>query len=57
MLVVSRRKGERVFIGDNVVVQVVDIDRGKIRLGIEAPPEVEILREELKEEVRENAGH
>ena len=48
MLVLSRKLHEKVFIGDGICVTVVDIDRGKIRLGIEAPKEVLILREELK---------
>ena len=47
MLVLSRKLGERIYIGDGVVVTVVDIDRGKIRLGIEAPRDVAIYREEV----------
>ena len=47
MLVISRRLGERIMIGDNIVLTVVDLDRGKIRLGIEAPRDVGIFREEL----------
>ena len=47
MLVLSRKLGEKVFIGDNIIVTVVDIDRGKIRLGIEAPREIPIYRQEL----------
>ncbi|MBX9622200.1 MAG: carbon storage regulator [Gemmataceae bacterium] len=47
MLVLSRKLGEKIFIGDNVVITVVDIDRGKIRLGIEAPRDVPIYRQEL----------
>jgi ATP-binding cassette subfamily F protein 3 len=39
MLVLSRKLGEKIFIGENICITVVDIDRGKIRLGIEAPPE------------------
>ena len=39
MLVLSRKLGEKIFIGDNICITVVDIDRGKIRLGIEAPAE------------------
>lgn len=46
MLVISRKIFEKVVIGD-VVVQIVDIDRGKVRLGIEAPREVAIYRQEL----------
>ena len=37
MLVLSRKLGEKIYIGDNICITVVDIDRGKIRLGIEAP--------------------
>ena len=46
----SRKKSERVFIGNNVVLTVVDIDRNKVRLGIEAPKDVMILRDELLKE-------
>ena len=52
MLVLSRRPGESVVIGDDITITVVDIDRGKIRLGIEAPRNVPIWREELLPEKR-----
>ena len=47
MLVLSRKLGEKIHIGDNVTITVVEIDRGKIRLGIEAPRSVPIFRREL----------
>ena len=47
MLVLSRKLGESIVINENIRVTVVSIDRGKIRLGIEAPPQVEIMRDEL----------
>src|SRR5437870_2486349 len=47
MLVLSRKLGEKIFIGENICITVVDIDRGKIRLGIEAPRDVPIFRQEL----------
>ena len=47
MLVLSRKLGEKIFIGKDICITVVDIDRGKIRLGIEAPREVAIYRQEL----------
>ena len=47
MLVLSRKLGEKIFIGDHICITVVDIDRGKIRLGIEAPRDVAIYRQEL----------
>lgn len=47
MLVLSRKLGEKVVIGNNIVLTVVDIDNGKIRLGIEAPRDVPVVRSEL----------
>jgi carbon storage regulator len=47
VLVLSRKLGEKIFIGDDVTITVVDIDRGKIRLGIEAPRDLPIYRQEL----------
>jgi carbon storage regulator len=47
MLVLSRKLGEKICIGENICITVVDIDRGKIRLGIEAPREVPVFRQEL----------
>lgn len=47
MLVFSRKEGEKVCIGDDVIITVVEIDRGRVRLGIVAPKGVLILREEL----------
>ena len=47
MLVLSRKLGEKIYIGENICITVVDIDRGKIRLGIEAPRNVPIFRQEL----------
>jgi carbon storage regulator len=47
MLVLNRRHGEKIFIGKDITVTVQLIDRGKVRLGIEAPAQVKILRAEL----------
>lgn len=47
MLVLSRKVGERILIGDNVVVTVLAVERGKLRLGFEAPRDVRITRKEL----------
>jgi carbon storage regulator len=47
MLVLSRKLGEKIIIGDNIVVTVVKIDRNQIRLGIEAPKDVAVYREEI----------
>ena len=47
MLILSRKLGESVIIGENVKVTVVDINRGKIRLGVAAPPGIVVDREEI----------
>ncbi len=52
MLVVTRKIGERILIGDKVVVTVVKIGNGGVRLGVDAPPEMAIVREELEEQLR-----
>ncbi len=53
MLVVSRKIGERILIGDKIVVTVVKVGNGGVRIGIEAPPEMAIVREELAEQLRQ----
>ena len=47
MLVLSRKLGEKIVINDNITLTVVAIERGKVRLGIDAPKEVPIYRQEL----------
>ncbi len=47
MLVLSRKLGEKIVIGDNIVVTIVKIDRNQIRIGIEAPSEISVYREEI----------
>jgi len=51
MLVLSRKPGERVLIGENVSVTIVRIGPNSVRLGIDAPRELNIVREELCIEV------
>lgn len=46
MIVFNRKLGEKIYIGQNICITVVDIDRDKIRLGIEAPRDVPIYRQE-----------
>ena len=48
MLVLSRKVGERILIGDQIAVTVVRITGGGVRIGIEAPAEMPVIREELK---------
>lgn len=53
MLVVSRKIGERILIGDKIAVTVVKLAGGAVRLGVEAPAEMAVMREELAIEIRE----
>jgi carbon storage regulator len=55
MLVLSRGRDESIVIGDNVVVTIVDIRGDKVRLGIQAPGEIPVHRQEVYEAIqREN---
>ncbi|TYT26175.1 carbon storage regulator [Luteimonas viscosa] len=47
MLILTRREGEAIQIGDGIRLQVTSVRDGKVRIGIEAPPDVLVLREEL----------
>lgn len=48
MLVLSRCEGERLKLGESIVVTIVRISADKVRLGIEAPSDVVVLRDELQ---------
>ena len=47
MLVLSRRRGEKIVIGDDITIEVVEVRGDKVRLGIVAPKEVTVHREEV----------
>lgn len=51
MLVITRKESELVQIGDDVIVKVVQTGRGSIKIGIEAPPHVRVLRGEMSAEL------
>jgi carbon storage regulator len=48
MLVLSRKEMQTILIGENVTLHIVAIDGGRVRIGIDAPSDVKILRGELK---------
>ena len=57
MLVLSRKKDEKIVIGDSITLMVIEIRGDKVRLGIEAPRDVTVHREEVYEAIkREQAG-
>lgn len=53
MLIVARRKGQRIKIGENIEVIVTEVSRGEVRLGIIAPKTVSVVREEVQRAVEE----
>lgn len=54
MLVLSRKKGEAIYIGDDIKVVLVEIRGEKARIGIEAPEGVIVHREEIFNEIKES---
>ena len=53
MLVLSRKLDESILIGDNIRVKIVAMDNGMVKLGIDAPKEISIMRDELIDQVKE----
>lgn len=47
MLVLSRERNERIFVGEDIVITIADVRGDKVRIGIDAPAEIHIVREEL----------
>jgi|UPI00039CDA62 carbon storage regulator len=55
MLVLSRKRGESIRIGNQIILSIIDKSDGSVRIGIQAPPEIPIYREELYQKiVKEN---
>ncbi len=53
MLVLSRKLEEEIYLGNDICIKVVEINKGVVKLGIEAPKNMQILRGELKKEVED----
>jgi len=53
MLVLARKPGESIKIGENIEISIVEVSNGVVKLGIEAPPDIKILRTELILEIKE----
>lgn len=51
MLIITRKKGESLMIGDDIEIVVSKIEDGSVKIGIKAPKEISILRREIYEEV------
>ncbi len=53
MLVLTRKKGEKITLGDNIEIEVITLDNGKVKLGIKAPKDLKIFRTEVLEQIKE----
>ncbi len=54
MLIISRKIGESFIINDNIEVYVLDVQSDRIKIGIDAPKNIKIIRKELAEIIRSN---
>ncbi|MEN1989194.1 carbon storage regulator CsrA [Paenibacillus hubeiensis] len=54
MLVLTRKKGESIVIADNIVLTVLAVDGENVKIGIEAPREIDIYRREVLEAIQQN---
>jgi carbon storage regulator len=54
MLVISRRQGESVFIGDDIEVELLEISHSQVKLGIRAPRQIPVLRKEIRLTAQQN---
>lgn len=57
MLVLSRKEAQRIRLGDSIVVTIVKISGDKVRVGIEAPSDVLVLRDELEPRESQHVAH
>lgn len=56
MLVLSRKTDEKIMIGDSIVITVVAVSRDKVRLGIDAPKDIPVHRQEVYEAIKRAAA-
>jgi carbon storage regulator len=56
MLVLSRQRDESIIIGDNIIITIVDIRGDKVRLGIQAPKEIPVHRQEVYDAIKRESA-
>lgn len=52
MLVLTRQRGERIMVDDNIIITIIEVRGDKVRIGIEAPRDVSVHREEIYNEIQ-----
>lgn len=52
MLILSRKNGEKIIIGNNIELTIIDMRDGQVRIGIQAPRDISVFRKELYSEVQ-----
>ncbi len=52
MLVLKRKAGESIIVADNIEIKVIEVEEGRIKIGIDAPKEVSIVRKEVLDETK-----
>lgn len=57
MLVLKRKAGESIIIADNIEIKIIEVEEGRIKIGIEAPKDISILRKEVIDEARIENKH
>jgi len=57
MLVLSRKSNESLIIGDNIEVIILEVRDGNVKLGINAPKDISVHRNEVYEEIKKNTTH
>jgi carbon storage regulator len=56
MMIMRRREGEKILIGDDIVIHITHIGRNRVKVGIEAPREIQVIAEEVRIVRAENAA-
>ena len=54
MLVLARKLDESIVINDNIIIKIISVEKGVVKLGIDAPREISIIRNELLEDVKDS---
>lgn len=53
LLILSRKKQESILIGKNIIIKILEVEGDRVKIGIEAPKDMKVLRKELYEDIRE----